>query len=135
VVCVNILRVIVAGHRPQYSANKDCGGAPAELMRTAFEDLWHKHNVNLCLWGHHHSYQRTKKIHHKKHSATGTVHIIVGTGGISLTKHTYKNHPHYFKAVNTKHHGYGRLSVSKTELNWEFVGVKGQVKDHVTLKK
>jgi predicted phosphodiesterase len=126
--------IIVAGHRPQYCASS--GGQSVErLMRKSFEDLWHQHKVDLCLWGHHHSYQRTKKVFHEKVNAQGTVHIVVGTGGVGLSKNCMKTPPAYYEVVDCGHFGYGRIRVSKQELAWEFVGIAGHVRDHVTLTK
>ena len=56
--------LVVGGHRPFYidstSVGKpDSDQTVAEDLRTAFEDLFLQHAVDLTLHGHHHSYQRS----------------------------------------------------------------------------
>lgn len=43
-----------------------------------------EHGVDLALWGHEHSYQRTCHVNEKKCDNVSTVHAVVGMGGKML---------------------------------------------------
>lgn len=45
------------------------------------------YKVDLALWAHHHSYQRTCPIHHQKcrSAGRGPVHVVVGVGGQEIS--------------------------------------------------
>ena len=42
------------------------------------------HGVDLALWGHEHSYQRTCHVYKEKCDNVSSVHAIVGMGGQTL---------------------------------------------------
>ena len=46
--------------------------------------LWmQRHEVDLALWGHHHSYQTTCPVYQEKCTEGATTHIVIGMGGQS----------------------------------------------------
>ena len=40
-----------------------------------------RHEVDLALWGHHHSYQRTCPVYQENCIEGATTHIVIGMGG------------------------------------------------------
>ncbi|CAM9725507.1 unnamed protein product, partial [Chrysoparadoxa australica] len=101
--------IVFTGHRPMYVDStgmgaEDChpatrDGVPcgndqpgAADLRKNLEPLLLKHQVDLCVWGHHHTYQRTCPIANNKcvHAEKGVdsrgqylapVHIVAGMAG------------------------------------------------------
>jgi hypothetical protein len=70
------LQLVFAGHRPMYidSTNNDTNGGDqpvAVLLRSSLESLLVKYKVDLALWGHHHSYQRTCPVYESKCRSKG----------------------------------------------------------------
>jgi len=82
--------VVLNGHRPMYTS-ENCSDDPTASdffvslhMQELFEDLLYKYQVDLALWGHQHSYERTCAVYNQKCVQDGTVHIVVGTAGAGL---------------------------------------------------
>ena len=44
-----------------------------------------KYKVDLALWGHHHSYQRTCPVYQEKCTDGAPIHIVIGMGGQGLS--------------------------------------------------
>ncbi|KAL5489146.1 hypothetical protein EMCRGX_G018204 [Ephydatia muelleri] len=83
--------LIFAGHRPMYidSINwvEPDGDQPVAIqLRSTVEPLLKKYQVDGAFWGHHHSYQRSCPVFDRVCTEGGTVHIVVGTGGQSLSQ-------------------------------------------------
>jgi len=74
--------VIVTGHRPMYSSDigalKDVQNAK---MRSAIEPLLVKYKVDLCLWGHVHTYERTCNMYNFQCDPRGPIHLVIGNAG------------------------------------------------------
>jgi hypothetical protein len=52
--------LVLAGHRPMWIDSNWSGDLQnAQLLRASVEPLLYKHRVDLALWGHHHTYQRS----------------------------------------------------------------------------
>lgn len=76
--------IIFSGHRPIYSSTTDGKTVLGEMMRETYEPLFVKYNVNLCLWGHVHNYERTCGVINYECAASdddAPVHVIIGMGG------------------------------------------------------
>jgi 3',5'-cyclic AMP phosphodiesterase CpdA len=63
---------IVMGHRPPYSSGHHGGN---DLVRRHFVPLFEQYGVQLALFGHDHSYERTEEI-------DGVAYIVTGGGGV-----------------------------------------------------
>ncbi|XP_020216187.1 probable inactive purple acid phosphatase 1 [Cajanus cajan] len=74
-------------------------GSFAEPMgRESLQKLWQKYKVDIAIYGHVHNYERTCPIyqnictneekHHYKGTLNGTIHIVAGGGGASLSTFT-----------------------------------------------
>ncbi len=133
--------LIVAGHRPQYisstNENLPAGDLPvARLLRKNLDPLFKQYKVDVAFWGHHHSYQRTCPVNEEQCVKDGTVHIVVGAAGQGLSLNVKYPRPDYFEFVECIYYGYGRMSITKNQLAFEFVSdYNGKVTDAWKLNK
>ena len=128
--------LIVVGHRPMYFSEM----YPKEYgimyeMQKALEDLFYENQVDLAVWGHYHSYERTCAVHQRVCDPKGTVHIVVGTAGYELDSASVNHYPwllHY-----ERNFGYLRVGVANVStLCIEYVrNIDRTVGDLVWLQK
>jgi hypothetical protein len=133
-------RVIVGMHKVCLSAgNKSCE------IGDALQDLLISENVDLVLQGHDHDYQRLAQLRCANpgvyepacvaddgkdgvYGGQGTVFVITGSGGRSLTSINTSDSEYPYVAAwlggNSPNRGQGflKLTVSSTEIRGEFVG-------------
>ena len=89
-------------------------------MQRLFEDLLYQYKVDLCLWAHVHSYERTCKLYKNMCTHDGIVHIITGTAGRALDLEPYKKNP--WSEFRSIEYGYGRITIySSKALKYEFL--------------
>lgn len=82
-----------------YSSTKfyaDEGSFAEPMGRESLQKLWQKYKVDIALYGHAHNYERTCPIYQNictskeknkyKGSLNGTIHVVAGGGGASLTE-------------------------------------------------
>lgn len=113
--------VMIGGHRPMYSSEAIHPDYVIALrMQQYFEDMLYKYNVNVALWAHYHSYERTCKVYRNECRDDGILHLIIGSGGKSLdVNQWYKKE---WSATHIWDYGYGRFSVvNSTHMFFEFV--------------
>jgi acid phosphatase type 7 len=138
--------VIVSGHRPAYidSTNDEAvtGDQPvAQALRAALEPLWVKYEVDLLLWGHHHSAQRTCPVvgeecvsPSKSGEYVAPVHLVIGHAGADFSTNIEVVRPRWTEFVNDHTHGYLRLTVSPAQLHLEMISNDdGSVMDSSTI--
>ncbi len=104
-------------------------------MQRLFEDLLYKYQVDLALWAHYHSYERTCKVYRNKCVEDGVTHIVVGTAGRALDLEYWMHKEWSVKKL--KEYGYGRMTVfNRTAMLFEFVSNEDrEVKDSFYLLK
>eukprot|EP00743_Colponemidia_sp_Colp-15_P006986 GILK01007539.1.p1 GENE.GILK01007539.1~~GILK01007539.1.p1 ORF type:complete len:660 (-),score=66.82 GILK01007539.1:116-2095(-) len=118
--------VVVGGHRAMYcSVKADDDYVVAEHMQELLEDLLHKYKVDLALWGHYHSYERTCPVYKNKcvgdeTDLKATIHMVVGAAGVELDyPEWYGKEWSAFRAIEF---GYPRITaINATTLHWEYV--------------
>jgi len=141
--------LIFAGHKPMYlSAQEGLGSnitwppvnleqGVAVVMQSRLEPLLLKYKVDMAMWGHAHSYQRTCPIAKGKcvdRNNGGIVHLVVGMAGYDLDGDKQDPQPEIFKVVNEVDYGYSKISATKDNLQFEFRGNQDRsVKDSLTL--
>lgn len=113
--------VVITGHRPMYTSQEQLDEEEVAInMQKLFEDLLHTYQVDLALWSHVHSYQRTCKLYRNKCTADGTVHIVVGTAGRPIDLEFFEDKP--WLRFSSEEFGYGRLWIANaTSMKYEFV--------------
>lgn len=104
-------------------------------MRHLFEDLLYKYKVDLALWAHYHSYERTCPVYNGKCQDGAPVHIVVGTAGKDLDHEDYMKMDWSMFCMND--YGYGRVTAyNHTTLLWQWIRSKDKaLLDQVLLEK
>jgi hypothetical protein len=127
-------------------------------LRGALEDLLYEHKVDLALWGHNHSYQRTCQVYNlecvgprgdthtnttssSSSSSTTTTssyaaptHAVIGMAGYWLTEELPSQSAPYIEAAYNKYYGYMRINVNATHMHCQFVEDRyGNIQDEFTL--
>jgi hypothetical protein len=98
--------IVFTGHRPMYPDSTWVGdSSTSEMLSVAFEELFMKYDVNLCLWAHEHVYVRTCPIYMNECMEAGEAptHMVIGMAGYDLSK-TIGTH-HYARFSSNKHYG------------------------------
>lgn len=102
-------------------------------MRQTLEPLLVKYKVDLAIWGHHHSYQRTCGVIGEKcmqNSVGGVysgewkapIHLVIGMAGFDLSKDLLSTQPDWIESVTADHWGYSRIhAFNETHMQVEFV--------------
>lgn len=106
-------------------------------MRLQFEDVLMKYKVDLALWGHYHSYERTCPVYNQTCTPGGPTHIIIGTAGYDLTFDPWPIPEKKWSAFHSASFGYGRVTVANsTALLWEYIlNINGKIEDKVWILK
>lgn len=127
--------VIAHFHRPSYCSNDHaCLGASehggADYVQKMTEGIFHKHNVDLVLMGHVHSYQRTYPVYNGASTSkdysnpTAPVYILQGaSGNREGNKGSYPDDPSQIPEWSAATHtnvGFGLLTVAEKSLDWKF---------------
>jgi len=135
--------LILAGHRPMYTSENCSDDTTAGdffvslYMQQGFEDLLYKYKVDLAIWGHQHSYERTCPVYKQKCVPDGITHIVVGTAGAELedgdwNMGTYKE----WSAFHWVNWGYLRISTSDELIQVQLLSnIDNSVVEEITLKK
>eukprot|EP00743_Colponemidia_sp_Colp-15_P003277 GILK01003539.1.p1 GENE.GILK01003539.1~~GILK01003539.1.p1 ORF type:complete len:603 (+),score=98.53 GILK01003539.1:41-1849(+) len=141
--------VIFSGHRPMYidstwSQGEGADQPVAQLLRDSYERLFMEYEVDLALFGHHHSYQRTCAVYNHTCISTATksngykapVYLVIGMAGASHSDNLYPVTPQEFEVVNVKEYGYITIETSATVLRTQFLSdVDGSVLDELVINR
>ena len=128
--------LILVGHRPMYENEKYPDDYEVAVnIREALEDVIYKYHVDMALWGHYHSYERTCAVYKEQCNPKGTVHITIGSAGAHLDTAGTWDVPwvmHFEQSF-----GYGRVTIAnRSALLCEFVrSSDNSVADSVWLTK
>ncbi|GMH99302.1 hypothetical protein TrLO_g8383 [Triparma laevis f. longispina] len=114
--------VIVEFHRPMYN-NEDYASdnEVSENIQLQMEELFVKHDVDLVLAGHYHSYLRSKRIYQDKADEdNGIYHFTIGSAGAALDDAGLV--PKDWVETFSLEFGIGKISVANsTHMKWEFI--------------
>ena len=133
--------LIFVGHRPMYvdSTNNDIPAGDqtvAKTLREYVEPLLMKSKVDLALWGHHHSYQRTCPVYKEKCTPGAPIHAVIGMAGQGLSKNIELVTPDWIEYIDVEHYGYSRITTNASTLVFEYVrDDDGKVHDSIVLQK
>ncbi len=124
--------LVVFAHRPMYSSNSAHGSEVD--FRDAMEELLYDYGVDLAVWGHDHSYERSYPVFQEEPLSNSTsnatepyrnpgapIHVVVGTGGRSLYDEFEEPQPAW-SAYREASYGYSVFEVTpQGELHFSFI--------------
>lgn len=131
--------IVVGCHRPMYTGNApDPFPGDGILGREDLEDLLKEFEVDFMMYGHVHNAQRTCPVYRSKcTSATtpggfpGTVHAVIGNGGMGLTAFPSAQAP--WSLFQYYGYGFNELEVNRTTAVLRFFGdYDGKLLDETT---
>jgi len=133
--------VIASGHRPMYVDSNNTTPFAGDV--TVADELVHnidplfvKFGVNLGLWGHHHSYQRTCPISNRVCMGQGyPVHAVIGMAGMGLSTDLDRVQPDYIEVVDDGEYGYCTIETTADTLHMTFFNNANQVRDDFYLQQ
>lgn len=146
--------IVLFGHRPMYCSDSNDIDCSVEYTRVGLfgyyglEPLLKQYGVDLVIWAHEHSYERTWPLYdnkvyngsleHPYVNPGAPVHIVTGSAGCQEQTDPFKKHPPVWSAFRSSDYGYSRLLVqNKTHLYMEQIDVnlKGRIIDSFWLVK
>jgi len=134
--------IIFSGHRPMYIDSKDNSSVASDqrvatLLRENIEELLVKHQVDLALWGHHHSYQRSCPVYKGICQTEGNfpVHAVIGMGGMGLSQNLETVQPSWAQVVDDTEFGYSRITTTQDSLHFQYFSNTRGMKDEFVLHK
>ncbi|MCO5566264.1 hypothetical protein L7F22_019940 [Adiantum nelumboides] len=131
--------VIVAGHRPWYTA----GGDGCKPCRAAFEKVLYKYGVDLAAFGHVHNLQRYAPVYNNTADPAGynnpkaPMYVVIGGAGNIEGHSSISGRQSYNDFAYNDSFGYGTLTFhNRTHLEVKFINsVDGSVLDQSMLYK
>jgi len=134
--------VIFSGHRPMYIDSTDNSSVSsdqtvAHLLRENVEELLVKHGVDLALWGHHHSYQRSCPLYKGECHREGNfpIHAVIGMGGMGLSQNLETIKPLWVDVVDDTEYGYSRITTTQNSLLFQYFSNTRGMRDEFVLVK
>jgi len=113
--------LVVGGHRPMYcSGNYSDDYRMAQHIAEELEDLFYQYKVDLAIWGHYHSYERTCPVYKGECVKDGTVHAVIGMAGQDLNP-DWMIQPNWSIVRDATHFGYSILRTNSTTLELSYV--------------
>jgi len=105
-------------------------------MQKAFEELLYRFKVDLALWGHYHSYERTCAVYQNKCTPDGIVHVVVGTAGAGLEDGRWDlGNAKEWSLFHWVDFGYLRVTTDANTMLVQLISNKfGSIADSVTLE-
>lgn len=130
--------VIVAGHRPWYTAGSGC-----EPCQEAFEEILYKYGVDLGVFGHEHNSQRFLPVYNNNPDPKGMqdpkapMYIVSGAAGNIEGLSSISSKPDFTQFSNDENYAYATIRfVDESHLKIVFLDVvSGDVLDQSTLFK
>lgn len=141
--------LIVGSHRPMYSSldkssadshgttNSSSVGADTvkSKLQEYLEPLFYKHGVDLNLFAHIHSYERTCQMYQGTCVKGGIAHALIGMAGFDLTQGTYRKADWSVYRENNNY-GYVHIWANKTYLSFNYHHTSDGLRyDHFYLTK
>ena len=87
-------------------------------LQVHIEPLLYKYHVDLNLFGHRHSYERTCPMYQYKCVSDGVTHVLIGMAGQNLDKGTYSGAA--WSKYHDQQYGYTTISANATDLHFTY---------------
>eukprot|EP01118_Nematostelium_gracile_P011152 TRINITY_DN391_c0_g1_i1.p1 TRINITY_DN391_c0_g1~~TRINITY_DN391_c0_g1_i1.p1 ORF type:complete len:546 (-),score=112.39 TRINITY_DN391_c0_g1_i1:21-1658(-) len=126
--------IVLGGHRPMYCTGNFTDDYIMSLhIQDQLEDLFFEYQVDLAIWGHQHSYERSCPVYKQECNERGTVHVVTGMAGFRLDA-SWMIEPEWNVFRDDQHFGYSVITSDAGSLTLSFVDNNDRtVLDSVTL--
>jgi len=105
-----------------------------EKLQLYIEPLLYKYHVDLNLYGHIHSYERTCPMYNNTCVSDGITQVLIGMGGHELTEGTYSGEK--WSIYHDIDFGYTQIWMNKTHLIFSYYHTQDdKLADQFQLKK
>jgi hypothetical protein len=125
--------IIVGSHRPMYRSLEGQDNIE-EKLQEYIEPLLYKYHVDVHIFAHIHSYERTCPVYKNKCVKDGVTQILIGMGGHDLTHGNYSHVD--WSVYHDIDFGYTHIWINKTQLQFNYHHTADdQIADHFILNK
>jgi len=93
-------------------------------IRYYLEPLLYKYQVDLCLWAHYHSYERTCPVYQETCMGTpelnpgAPIHLVIGMAGAALDVASYMGKD--WSVYHDQEYGYSVITTTESTLSMQF---------------
>ena len=114
--------IVVGSHRPMFASdfgdNADQLTSIATQLQLHLEPMFYRHKVDVNLFAHLHSYERSCAMYQEKCVNDGITHVLIGMSGIGLNAQT-RAAAHWSRYRDAKF-GYTTIIANKTVLHFRY---------------
>jgi hypothetical protein len=128
--------LIVGSHREMYTSEDNPAGETqiVEMLQLHLEPLFYQYHVDLNLFAHRHSYERTCAMYQNKCVSDGVTHVLIGMAGQNLDGAKYSGAE--WSKYYDQQFGYTTIFVNQTYLNFTYYhNSDDKIADQFELKK
>ncbi|CAF2126035.1 unnamed protein product [Rotaria magnacalcarata] len=127
--------IIVGSHRPMYASETD---EPYDftkiILQLSLESLFYKYHVDVNLFAHKHSYERTCPMFQQKCVSDGITHVLIGMAGQDIDSGQYSGAA--WSIYHDQEYGYSQLWANRTYLYFSYYhNSDDMIADQFTLEK
>ena len=125
----------VGSHRPMYASETDEPDDFIKLMlQLHLEPLFYQYHVDVNLFAHKHSYERTCPMYQQRCVPDGITHVLIGMAGQDLDNGTYSGAE--WSIYHDQEFGYTQLWANQTYLHFTYYhNIDDALADQFTLQK
>ena len=127
--------IIVGSQRPMYASETDEPDDFIKLMLQVYlEPLFYRFHVDLNLFAHRHSYERSCAMYQQKCVSNGITNVLIGMAGQNLDKGSYVTTE--WSKFHDQQFGYTTIFANRTYLHFTyFHSDNDQIADQFNLQK
>jgi hypothetical protein len=111
--------VIVGSHRPMYASETD---EPLDFIKIMLqfylESLFYKYHVDVNLFAHKHSYERTCSMYQERCVSDGITHVLIGMAGQDIDGGEYSGAE--WSMYHDQEYGYSQIWANRTYLHFTY---------------
>jgi hypothetical protein len=126
--------LIVGSHRHMYSSESDTADFIKLMLQLYLEPLFYKYHVDVNLYAHRHSYERSCPMYQNKCVDDGITQVLIGMAGQDLDNGKYSDAK--WSLYHDEQFGYTTIFVNQTYLHFTYYHSNDdQIADQFTIRK
>lgn len=111
--------LVVGSHRPMYSSiTRELDDQIKTMLQSTLEPLFYRFQVDLNLFAHIHSYERSCRMYGGRCVDDGIVHVLIGMAGHNLDFDTYTGAS--WSLYHDQQFGYAQITANRTHLHFRY---------------